>query len=121
MNRVAALLDERVNEYAALMAMEMGKPVREGRAEVEKCSLACDYYAVHAEHFMQLEPVQTGRSAKAMFPMSRLVSCWASCLGIFLFSGHSLRRPGSHGGQRLCFKTCVQCAAMRSGVGTAVP
>ena len=27
MNRVAALLDERVNEYAALMAMEMGKRI----------------------------------------------------------------------------------------------
>ena len=42
-----------------LMAVEMGKPVREGRAEVEKCALACDYYAVHAEHFMQTEMVQT--------------------------------------------------------------
>jgi succinate-semialdehyde dehydrogenase / glutarate-semialdehyde dehydrogenase len=59
MNRAAMLLYERVNEYARLMAVEMGKPVREGRAEVEKCALACDYYAVHAEHFMQTEMVQT--------------------------------------------------------------
>jgi succinate-semialdehyde dehydrogenase / glutarate-semialdehyde dehydrogenase len=59
MNRAAILLHERVNEYAGLMAVEMGKPLREGRAEVEKCALTCDYYAVHAEHFMQIEMVQT--------------------------------------------------------------
>ena len=59
MNRAAMLLHERDNEYARLMAVEMGKPLREGRAEVEKCALACDYYAVHAEHFMQIEMVQT--------------------------------------------------------------
>ena len=60
MHRAARLLHERAPEYAVLIAAEMGKPVREGCAEVEKCSLACDYYAVHAEHFMQVEMVQTG-------------------------------------------------------------
>jgi succinate-semialdehyde dehydrogenase/glutarate-semialdehyde dehydrogenase len=62
MHRAATLLHERINEYAGLMAEEMGKPLREGRAEVEKCALACDYYAVHAEHFMQTEVVQTDAS-----------------------------------------------------------
>jgi succinate-semialdehyde dehydrogenase/glutarate-semialdehyde dehydrogenase len=71
MNRAATLLHERVNEYATLMAAEMGKPVREGRAEVEKCALACDYYAVHAEHFMQIEVVQTdaGKSYVSYEPL----------------------------------------------------
>src|SRR5687768_5642071 len=60
MHRAALLLHERVHHYAALIAVEMGKPVREGRAEVEKCALVCDYYAVHAEHFLQPEAIQTG-------------------------------------------------------------
>ncbi len=60
MHRAASLLHDRANEYAMLMATEMGKPVREGRAEAQKCALTCDYYAVHAEHFMQIEMVQTG-------------------------------------------------------------
>lgn len=60
MHRAALLLHERANEYAVLMAAEMGKPIREGRAEAEKCAIACDYYGVHAEHFMQAEMVQTG-------------------------------------------------------------
>lgn len=59
MHRAALLLQERADEYAVLMAAEMGKPIREGRAEAEKCAIACDYYAVHAEHFMQAEMVQT--------------------------------------------------------------
>jgi succinate-semialdehyde dehydrogenase/glutarate-semialdehyde dehydrogenase len=71
MNRAAVLLHERINEYARLMATEMGKPLREGRAEVEKCALACDYYAVHAQHFMQIEVVQTdaGKSYVSYEPL----------------------------------------------------
>ncbi|MDN5835769.1 MAG: NAD-dependent succinate-semialdehyde dehydrogenase [Nitrosospira sp.] len=59
MHSAATLLHEQVDEYARLIAVEMGKPLREGRAEVEKCALACDYYAVHGDHFMQNELVQT--------------------------------------------------------------
>ena len=35
MNRAATLLHQRVAEFAGLMVMEMGKPLREARAEVE--------------------------------------------------------------------------------------
>jgi len=59
MHGAVKLLHERIDEYAALMAIEMGKPVREGHAEIKKSALVCDYYAVHAEHFVQAEMVQT--------------------------------------------------------------
>lgn len=45
--------------FARLMAQEMGKPVRDGIAEVDKCALACSYYADHAETFLAREPVAT--------------------------------------------------------------
>jgi len=75
MHRAAMLLHERLEEYARLIAAEMGKPLREGRAEVEKCALACDYYAVHAEHFMQTELVQTdaGKSYVCYDPIGVLL------------------------------------------------
>jgi succinate-semialdehyde dehydrogenase/glutarate-semialdehyde dehydrogenase len=59
MHRAAALLRERQDELARLMAVEMGKPITDGRAEVEKCALTCDYYADHAEDFMRDELIET--------------------------------------------------------------
>lgn len=35
-------------DLASLMAREMGKPLAQGRAEAEKCALACDWFADHA-------------------------------------------------------------------------
>ncbi|AWM32267.1 NAD-dependent succinate-semialdehyde dehydrogenase [Hymenobacter nivis] len=64
LRRAGALLRERAPELARLMALEMGKPVADGRAEALKCATCCDYYADHAEEFLADEPVATnaGRS-----------------------------------------------------------
>ncbi|MGH7458481.1 MAG: NAD-dependent succinate-semialdehyde dehydrogenase [Longimicrobiaceae bacterium] len=58
----ASVLRERSGGYARLMAEEMGKPVSQGRAEVEKCAWACDYFADHGEGFLQSEEVETDAS-----------------------------------------------------------
>ena len=50
--RRAAVLRERAREFARLMAVEMGKPVKEGASEVEKCASACDFYAENAARFL---------------------------------------------------------------------
>lgn len=49
-------LRERRDELAHLITREMGKLVGEARAEIEKCALACDYYAGHAPRFLADEP-----------------------------------------------------------------
>jgi succinate-semialdehyde dehydrogenase/glutarate-semialdehyde dehydrogenase len=59
MHRAADLLRERQQELARLMAVEMGKPIVDGRAEVVKCALTCDYYADHAEGFLADEEIKT--------------------------------------------------------------
>lgn len=59
MKKAAAILRDRAPEYAKLMTQEMGKPIRDSRAEVEKCAWVCDYYADKAETFLQREPVAT--------------------------------------------------------------
>jgi len=60
MREAARVLRSRAKEYAVLMAEEMGKPVRDGRAEAEKSASACDYYAENAERFLEREQVDTG-------------------------------------------------------------
>jgi succinate-semialdehyde dehydrogenase/glutarate-semialdehyde dehydrogenase len=59
MREAAQLLRADAPAYARLMAQEMGKPVRDGVAEAQKCALACDYYAENAEHFLAPEMVRT--------------------------------------------------------------
>lgn len=57
MHRAAEVLRAGAIHHARLMADEMGKPVRDGRAEVEKCALACEHYAEQAERYLSREPV----------------------------------------------------------------
>ncbi len=62
MRKAAQVLRDRKDDYAELMAREMGKPVGGGRAEVEKCAWICDFYAEHAGGFLSPEPVETDAS-----------------------------------------------------------
>lgn len=55
----ASLLRAEAQALAELAASEMGKPVRQGRAEVEKCASACDWYAEHAAALLAPEIVIT--------------------------------------------------------------
>lgn len=60
--KLAALLRKNSADYARLMAEEMGKPVSQGRKEIEKCAWVSDFYSENAEKFLSAEPVQTGMS-----------------------------------------------------------
>lgn len=59
LHKAADIVRERQNSLAELMANEMGKPVRDGRAEVEKCAWICDYYADNAASFLAPEPIES--------------------------------------------------------------
>jgi len=59
MRRAAELLRSRKERYAGLITAEMGKPITQAEAEVEKCAWVCDYFAEHAERFLARQPVQT--------------------------------------------------------------
>ncbi len=65
MREAAALLRRNKRRYAETMAREMGKPIRDGAAEAEKCAWACDFYAEHAAKF--LAPDEVATEAKRSF------------------------------------------------------
>ncbi len=62
LEKVAELLLERRDEFAALMQREMGKLLPEAQAEIEKCAAGCHHYAAGAAIMLAEEVV--GSDAK---------------------------------------------------------
>jgi len=62
LRKLATLLREGEDEYAELMAREMGKPLAEGVGEVAKCVWVCEYYADNAEEFLADEVMESDAS-----------------------------------------------------------
>lgn len=76
LRNVALHLHAQRDQYAVVITREMGKLLREARAEVEKCAGVCDYYAQHAGEFLRDEPVESdaGRSYVAYYPLGVLLA-----------------------------------------------
>jgi succinate-semialdehyde dehydrogenase / glutarate-semialdehyde dehydrogenase len=55
----ARVLRAQKARFAALATREMGKPIVEAEAEIEKCAWNCDFYAQHAASFLADEHVAT--------------------------------------------------------------
>lgn len=63
---LGSLLVERRERYAALITAEMGKPLAEALAEVDKCALVCRFYADSAAGYLADEPVETDPDAMSL-------------------------------------------------------
>ena len=59
MLKVAAIIRQNKEEYARTITLEMGKLLSEARAEVEKSATACEFFAQHAEQFLDDQPITT--------------------------------------------------------------
>lgn len=59
MLKAAEELRKSTDIYAKIMTQEMGKPISQSIAEVEKCAWVCEYYAKNAEEQLQDEIIET--------------------------------------------------------------
>jgi acyl-CoA reductase-like NAD-dependent aldehyde dehydrogenase len=59
---IAAYLRAHGEPYGRLITLEMGKPITEAEAEIDKCAWVCDFYADNAQRFLSDEPINTNAS-----------------------------------------------------------
>jgi acyl-CoA reductase-like NAD-dependent aldehyde dehydrogenase len=76
MRKLGRVMRKNREEYGRLVTEEMGKPVRQSIAEIEKCAWVCDYYAEHAEAFLrdQIIPTEFRKSFVSFEPLGVVAS-----------------------------------------------
>ncbi len=57
--RLGELLTTQKEKLATTISLEMGKPIQQSRAEIEKCASLCHYYAENAASFLESQNVKT--------------------------------------------------------------
>ena len=63
LSRAADILIRDKGRFAKMMTLEMGKPIAQAEAEVEKCALGCRHYVENAERILADEQIKTEKSA----------------------------------------------------------
>jgi acyl-CoA reductase-like NAD-dependent aldehyde dehydrogenase len=76
LHAAARYLRAHKGELAELATHEMGKPIAEAEAEVEKCAVCCEWFAEHAERLLADEdhPSNAARSYVAFRPLGVLLA-----------------------------------------------
>src|SRR5215216_2091215 len=57
--RLGRVMKKNKEDYSRLITEEMGKPIRQSIAEIDKCAWVCDFYSEHAEFFLRDELIPT--------------------------------------------------------------
>jgi succinate-semialdehyde dehydrogenase/glutarate-semialdehyde dehydrogenase len=69
LRRLAMALRQRQEELAVLATVEMGKPLVESRAEIEKCARTCEWYAEHGPALLEPETIETEAQRSVVVPV----------------------------------------------------
>jgi acyl-CoA reductase-like NAD-dependent aldehyde dehydrogenase len=76
MRKLGRVMRRNKDQYAKIITEEMGKPIRQSIAEIEKCAWVCDYYSEHAESFLrdELVPTEFRKSFVSFEPLGVIAS-----------------------------------------------
>ena len=71
LERLSEILTDSKKEYASLMAEEMGKPLKQGIGEIEKCIWLFNYFIVNSENYLN-DKIVTTRGQKSFITFKPL-------------------------------------------------
>jgi len=76
LKKTAAILRNNKQRYSRLMALEMGKPIVQSEAEIEKCAWVCEYYAENGQQFLENEHIKTDADTSYVrfFPLGTILA-----------------------------------------------
>lgn len=74
--QISKILEQEKEKFAQTISLEMGKVIREARAEIEKCAWLCRYYAENAEKQLAPEIIPTpySKSYVAFQPLGAVLA-----------------------------------------------
>lgn len=74
LNNAAILLENEKQKHAEIITSEMGKPILQSIAEVEKCAWLCRYYAEHGESYLRPLKIQsTAKESQVWFEPTGII------------------------------------------------
>jgi len=73
---LARVLREKAEVMAQMITAEMGKPIVQARAEIEKCAVTCEWYAQHGPAMLTPEktPVENDKAYIAYLPLGPVLA-----------------------------------------------
>src|ERR1051326_6265367 len=76
MRKLGRVMRKNREEYGKTVTEELGKPIKQSLAEIEKCAWVCDYYAEHAEVFLRdaIIPTEFRKSFVSFEPLGVIAS-----------------------------------------------
>ena len=112
---VAGVLRGELEAHARLITAEMGKPIAQARAEIEKCALVCDHYARHAAAFLADER-PPGAPPNSFITFQPLGGAGRDAVEFPLLAGVPRRRAGAHGRQHDAPQARLQRLRLRAAI-----
>jgi succinate-semialdehyde dehydrogenase/glutarate-semialdehyde dehydrogenase len=127
-NALAKILKKERTELARLMAAEMGKPVKQGEGEIDKCVWLCDFFAREGGNYLSdlIVPTDARKSFVHFEPLGVVLAVmpwnfpfWQviRCAVPILFAGNTmiLKHASNVSGSSLMIESMIQQAGFPAG------